>query len=109
MSVPKEETLVPAALQFAADEKMAAGRSRRFRDTDPFKTIPAALLNSADIYDYVRATSMIWPFNNDEKVLREKLKGASYEVDFLGDVYSYPDDAIEPRKVSIQPKNNART
>ena len=41
---------------------------------DPFPNIQPALLNSADIYNYVATTGMIFPF------YPEKLSGASYEV-----------------------------
>jgi deoxycytidine triphosphate deaminase len=49
-----------------------------YRSLDPYPDIDPALLNSADIYDYVAATGMIWPFDP------EKLKSASYEVKLLG-------------------------
>lgn len=50
---------------------------RRFQETyknDPFPDIPPALLNAADIEDYVRQTGMICPFS------RDRLKSASYAV-----------------------------
>ncbi len=58
---------------------------RTARNLDPFPDIPSALLNSADIYDYVRATGMIHPFQ------RCRLsKPASYEVS-IGRRYIYWD------------------
>ncbi len=54
--------------------------------TDPYPSISPALLNSADIEDYVRAAGLVDPFNLD------KLKPASYEADFLGEVYHWPDN-----------------
>jgi deoxycytidine triphosphate deaminase len=54
------------------------GMSDRYKSQDAFPEIQPALLNSADIYDYVAATGMIFPFEED------KLKPASYEVNLLG-------------------------
>jgi len=48
------------------------------RSADPFPEVPPALLNSADIADYVSATGMLDPFHPS------KLKTASYEVALLG-------------------------
>ncbi len=110
MSEQNDEKLNPATLEFAEDDPTAAKRFKYFQHNDPFPTIRPALLNSADIYDYVRATGMIWPFNTKVEVLNEKLKGASYEIDFLGDVYLAPDDAIKTRKtVNIQRNDTIET
>lgn len=56
------------------DDETAAARFNEYKSLDPFPDIPVALLNSADIYDYVRTTGMIYPFDS------EKLKSASYEA-----------------------------
>ena len=56
------------------DDDDAKARFNEYKSLDPFPDIPAALLNSADIYDYVRTTGMIYPFDS------EKLKSASYEA-----------------------------
>lgn len=45
---------------------------------DPFPEISDALLNSADIYDYVRMTGMLHPFHKD------MLKSGSYEAAIRG-------------------------
>jgi len=37
-------------------------RANRFKDEDPFPSIPRALLSSAEIYDYARVTGMLFPF-----------------------------------------------
>ena len=57
-----------------SDDVDAAARFNEYTSRDPFPDIPAALLNSADIYDYVRTTGMIYPFDST------KLKSASYEA-----------------------------
>jgi deoxycytidine triphosphate deaminase len=69
-----------SSLDFTTDQDEAARRFDRFRYSDPFPSIPAALLNSADIRDYVSATGMICPFRDDSS----NLKPASYEVALLG-------------------------
>jgi deoxycytidine triphosphate deaminase len=66
------------------DEAVAAARFERWRSDDPFPQIPPTLLNSADIIDYVNQTGMICPFREQNDDGEEKLKSASYEVDFLG-------------------------
>lgn len=65
---------------FASDDTQAKFKFSEFSNKDPFPEIPAALLNSADIYDYIRVTGMIWPF------YPEKLKSASYPIAILGKV-----------------------
>ncbi|MEI6827749.1 MAG: hypothetical protein WCK54_19325 [Desulfuromonadales bacterium] len=45
---------------------------------DPFPNIPPALLNSADIIDYVIKTGMLLPFQP------ENVKSSSYEIKLLG-------------------------
>jgi deoxycytidine triphosphate deaminase len=87
-------TTNPASLDFAVSDEEAANRFQLYQHDDPFcDFIPPALLNSADIYDYVRVTGMIFPFERDREKLKreEKLKGASFEIDFLGDVYRFAD------------------
>ena len=70
-----EETLVP---RYAGNEDEATERFKRFEALDPFPDVEAALLNSADVSDYVAATGMICPF------YEERQKPASYEVALLG-------------------------
>jgi deoxycytidine triphosphate deaminase len=64
--------------------------------TDPFPSISPALLNSADIEDYVRTTGLIYPFD------LAKLKPASYEADFLGEVYYWKNTESAPTIVKIE-------
>jgi deoxycytidine triphosphate deaminase/cell division protein FtsB len=65
---------------FAKNDDEAKQRFKRFQSQDPFPDIAPALLNSADIYDYVAVTAMIHPFDVN------KLKSASYAVPILGKV-----------------------
>ncbi|GKS70418.1 hypothetical protein W03_24220 [Nitrosomonas sp. PY1] len=78
------------------DEKEAKKRFLKFSSTDPFPVeIPPALLNSGDIEDYARITSMIFPFD------KNKLKSASYEIDFLGDVYYVNEETGKVEKETL--------
>jgi deoxycytidine triphosphate deaminase len=73
--------------RFAQSDVEAAERFERHKlgENDPFPTIWPALLNSADIADYVAATGMIFPF--DPNPDSGKLKSASYEIDLLGQCF----------------------
>jgi deoxycytidine triphosphate deaminase len=68
-----------------SDDNEAQRRFDVAQKKDPFPDIPPALLNSSDIYDYVRVTGMVCPF--DEK----RLKTASYEVE-IGEECIYWDE-----------------
>ncbi len=68
------------ALQTKDGDGEAERRFNLYKSLDPFPEIIPALLNSADIYDYVRVTGMMCPFDPDPK----KLKSASYAVPILG-------------------------
>jgi deoxycytidine triphosphate deaminase len=57
--------------QYEGDAKE---RFRRTAQCDPFPEIPAALLNSSDFYNYVSATGMVFPFEENQS------KSASYAV-----------------------------
>ena len=67
-------------IQFASTDEEAKKKFEQYSSNDPFPEIPPALLNSADVFDYVRATGMVFPFNQTP----ERLKSASYEVPLLG-------------------------
>ncbi|MER2511716.1 MAG: hypothetical protein ABTQ25_04730 [Nitrosomonas ureae] len=81
--------------QFANDEKEAKTRFEEFSSKDPLPDVPPALLNSGDIHDYARITSMVFPFD------KNKLKSASYEIDFLGDVYHVNDETGKVEKETL--------
>ena len=76
------------------DDVDAAARFNEYTSRDPFPDIPAALLNSADIYDYVRTTGMIYPFDST------KLKSASYEAS-VGKDCIYWDDQGKRRTIDL--------
>lgn len=63
---------------FATSDSDAKKRYLLAKKSDPFPEIAHALLNSADISDYVRVTGMLYPFHSD------KVKSASYEASIRG-------------------------
>ena len=79
------EDSVNKNLLFADTDPKAESLYLEHKDKDPFPLIPPALLNSADIADYVLRTGMIYPFNPG------RLGPASYEMAFSGE-YIYWDE-----------------
>jgi deoxycytidine triphosphate deaminase len=86
-----------SAYQVPKSDEEALARFRQFEHHDPLPDVPAALLNAGDIFDYARITGMIWPFEKDEQRLKQKLKSASYEIDFLGDIYFADENGRQTR------------
>jgi len=70
---------------FAKDDDDAKRRFEAAAKIDPLPRVAPALLNSADIEEYVKLTGMVFPFEPRPEM--KKLKSASYEVDFLGDLH----------------------
>lgn len=94
-------SVAPAALLFSTTDDEAQARFREYAHQDPFVgAIQPALLNSADIFDYVRVTGMIHPFEIDQHKLGEKLKGGSYEIDFLGEVHWSDESGLQKRVIA---------
>lgn len=60
----------------------------KFKSLDPFPDIYPALLNSADIVDYVKYTGMIFPFYEDI----EHLKPATYAIQLKGKIVTWNED-----------------
>lgn len=84
------------SFQLAKSDKEAAQKFEQYKQLDPYPEIGAALLNSADIMAYIKATSLIYPF--DEACLQ----GASYDVKVFGEVVYWDKDGI---KQSVQLKS----
>lgn len=82
----------------AFSEEEAARRFAATERNDPFPDIPPALLNSADIDDYVRATGMIWPYYPD------KLKSASYEAQ-IGKLAIFWKDGEKKQEIDLEREN----
>lgn len=72
-------------LSYPDTDKCAEERFLKYKGQDPFPDIESALLNSADIADYVAHTGMIFPFDPS------RLGPASYEM-ILGGEYLYWDE-----------------
>src|SRR5260221_13011135 len=70
-----------------------------YKDTDPLPVVAVGLLNRDEIVLYVNAIGLIDPFTN----AHEKLKAASYEIDFSGDVYFWDGGSVEPISVKVGP------
>jgi len=80
-------------ITFANTEEEAIKRFEKYAKKDPLPDIPPALLNSADIQDYVAITGMIFPFHPEKE--KGKLKTASYEVDLLGTIIYWDKNNIK--------------
>lgn len=76
-------------LNYANSDDNAQLRYDQYRNVDPLCDIDSALLNTADIADYVCLTGMIYPFDP------EKLKSASYEMDIGGEVLCWDENNKE--------------
>ncbi len=67
----------------------------QYRNLDPFPEIESALLNSADVFDYIRAIGMIWPFEENQ------LNGVTLSLR-VGDLAVYWDEKNEKVKKDIK-------
>lgn len=65
-------------IDFAKTVEESKAKFSKYKNTDPFKDIAPALLNSADISDYVRVTGMIYPFRKGD------LRPATYGIRLNG-------------------------
>jgi len=92
-----QQNAIPVQLsKYAQSDEQANELFKKFGNKDPFPDIDRALLNSADVSDYVAATGMIYPF------YEEKQKPASYEVSILGK-YVYWDEKNKKHVGVIKP------
>jgi deoxycytidine triphosphate deaminase len=95
MSEPAAEWAIDVPDDVPTTEHQAEERYQHTRDRDPFPDVAPALLNSADVYDYVRATGMIWPFDPD------RLKAASYKVS-IGNRFIYWDGDEQEHALELE-------
>lgn len=86
-----------------ADEAEAEARFIKWREHDPFPEVEPALLNTADLFDYIVTTGMLHPFRIDPMRLDETLKPASCGIRIGGPcaywTYEGPPDGREPKLV----------
>lgn len=86
--------------QFAGSDEEALERFSRTRGEDPFPDIPPALLNTADLLDYVATTGMIYPFDVEPDNPTQMLKPASCGIRLAGDVVYWDTETDgTPKKV----------
>ena len=71
---------------FPASDAEARERFQKTRSEDPFPEIPSALLNSADLLEYIAATGMVHPFRVDPEDPTEMIKPASCGMRLAGRV-----------------------
>ena len=74
-----------------------------FQKIDPFPDIPPALLNSADIHRYIKATDMIYPYYKNER------KSASYAVGIAGKCIYWDENGIKQTTKLSSKKNKKFT
>lgn len=71
------------------DDQEAEDRFEQHRSEDPFPSIPPALLNSADLLDYIAKVGMLSPYEIPTDHWDEWLKPASCAVACTGDVLRF--------------------
>ena len=95
------EPPVIALPPFAVEDEEAARRFEKTRSADPFPDIAPALLNSADLLEYIAATGMVHPFDVHPGNANEMLKPASCGMRLGGPVVYWADAESEsPVKVT---------
>ena len=85
---------------FAASDEEASALFEHTRHRDPFPDIAPALLNTADLIDYIAATGMLHPFEVDPAKPAEMLKPASCALRLLGEVLYWKGPDAEHAQVS---------
>jgi len=91
-NMEENEELSPS---FSEDD--ATNNYTHYKNEDPFPNISSALLNSADIVDYVEKVGMIYPFYNDDTYL----KSASYAARLLGKIIWWEDNKKYERIIQV--------
>jgi deoxycytidine triphosphate deaminase len=89
--------MVLEPFKFADNDGEAEEKYAKYKSLDPFPSILPALLNSADIENYVAATGMIHPFDSKSE---GRLKPASYRIDIKGNCL-YWDENNEKQEIRI--------
>jgi deoxycytidine triphosphate deaminase len=89
------EPPVIALPPFAGNDEEAARRFERTRSADPFPDIAPALLNSADLLEYIAETGMVHPFDVHPGNANEMLKPASCGMRLGGPVVYWEDAESE--------------
>lgn len=87
----------PGLPEFPDGDDEAQARFERYRSKDPFPNIPPALLNSADLLDYIATAGMLWPYEITPEGRDEWLKPASCAVACTGNVLRFGFDKESQR------------
>lgn len=91
----EEDYYLDKTKKLPSSDEEARKRYEIYRCKDPFPVVECALLNSADIFDYVAETGMIYPFEP------KNLQGASYEVPIRGNVIWWDEESKEPNQKTL--------
>lgn len=75
--------------EFRLSDADAEARFAQFRNRDPFPSIPPALLNSADLLDYLETVGLLSPYEITASKHDDWLKPASCAVGCTGEVRRY--------------------
>lgn len=81
----------------APDESEAKRRFEVYEFVDPFPNVESALLTGEDIFRYVAATGMVYPFHTTD----DRLKAASYEMG-IGGLCTFWDGSGNQRFQDVQ-------
>jgi hypothetical protein len=99
----------PRLPAFAESDAEAESRFARWRSTDPFPEVASALLNSADLLDYVATVGILYPFDGVAEKPDDWLKPASCAVPCSGEYIRWPFDpkrlksAKDPETGTLEP------
>lgn len=81
-------------LELAKDDGEREARADAYRVVDPFASVPAGLLSSSEIEDYIRVTAMLDEFHASH------VKSASYEVLAAGEFIYWEGDQRKNRNIT---------
>jgi deoxycytidine triphosphate deaminase len=81
-----------ALREFSVSDADAEERFAEYRNRDPFPRIPSALLNSADLLDYLETVGMLSPYEVTARGRDDWLKPASCAVGCTGEVRRFDVD-----------------
>jgi deoxycytidine triphosphate deaminase len=82
----------PVLREFSLTDPEAEARFADFHNQDPFPRIQPALLNSADLLDYIETVGILSPYEVTEKKREDWLKPASCAVGCTGEVLRFDVD-----------------
>ncbi len=92
--------------QFPAHDADAESRFQATRSRDPFPEIPSALLNVADLLDYVATTGMVYPFDIPAADPSVRLKPASCAIPLRGKVLFWREEYEETKGRMVATKDS---